>query len=308
MTINTVQKKCPGRRQRIYTGLRRGQEGMALIIVLWLVVLLSVMAAGHARNVHTDTMLASRQLEFAKARAWAEAGVHHAIIELLAQNSAREWPVNGTINTVNIHGHDVGIAIRDATGLVDLNAATADLLAALLGATGTDEAWQQETVDAILDWRDGDNLRHLNGAEDNDYLAAGLVWTARDDAFATIDELKYVLGMRQDIFDKLAPFLTVYSGRSGVNLEYAAPFLVTALTGEYVEPAEQVLSGAGQTGASTGTGGARNATYHVYVNAPGAAGVVASIEVVVRISATSDYPFTILDWREPMRPQFPTGG
>ena len=294
--------------QRICTGFGRGQEGMALIIVLWLVVLLSVMAAGHARNAHTDTMLASRQLQFAKARALAEAGVQHAIIELLAHKRTYEWPVNGTVNTVSIIWHDVGIAIRNATGLVDLNGATADLLASLLAATVTEEERQQEIVDAILDWRDKDNLRHLNGAEDNDYLATGLVWTARDGAFATIDELKNVLGMRQDIFDRLAPFITVHSGHSGVNLEYAPPFLISALTGEYIEPAETGLSGVGQNGGGTATGGARNGTYHVYVNAPGAAGVAATVEVVVEISSTSDQPYTILDWREPMRPQLPAGG
>ena len=32
-------------------------------IPLWLVVLLSVMAAGHSRNVHTDTTLAARQVQ-----------------------------------------------------------------------------------------------------------------------------------------------------------------------------------------------------------------------------------------------------
>jgi general secretion pathway protein K len=282
---------------------------MALIIVLWLIVLLGVMAAGHARNVHTETLLASRQLESARARALAEAGVQHAIIELLARNSVREWPINGTITTVNIDGHEVSIAVRDATGLIDLNAASADLLAAAFAATGGEEGWRQDIVDAILDWRDGDSLRHLNGVEDDDYRAAGLAWTARDGAFTSIDELRYVLGMRQEIFDKLAPFLTVHSGRPGLNLEYAPPFLIKALTGEYVEPAESALpDDAVQSGTIRQVGGARNGTYHVYVHAAGAAGVVASLEAVVRIAATSDSPYTILSWREPMRPQFPTGG
>lgn len=294
------------RQQRICAAMRRGHEGMALVIVLWLIVLLSVMAAGHARNVHTETMLASRQIEFAKSRALAEAGAQLAIIELLAPNRVQAWPVNGTIITVNIDGRDIGVAVRDATGLVDLNAASADLLAAAFATTGIDEAWRHKIVDAILDWRDGDNLRHLNGAEDDDYRAAGLGWTARDAAFASIDELRYVLGMRQEIFDKLTPFLTVHSGRSAVNLEYAPPFLVAALTGEHLDSAAPPAPSDAETVQTAGrTGGARNGTYHVYVNAPGAAGVTATLELVVRISAASEHPFTILDWREPMRPRFP---
>jgi general secretion pathway protein K len=54
--------------------MSRRQDGMALIVVLWLVVLLSIMAAGHSRNVHTDSTLAARQVQAAKARALAEAG------------------------------------------------------------------------------------------------------------------------------------------------------------------------------------------------------------------------------------------
>jgi len=298
-----------GRQQRTCMTLRRGHEGMALVIVLWLIVLLSVMAAGHARNVHAETMLASRQLAFAKARALAEAGVQHAIIELLAPNRVQAWPINGTNITINIDRHDIGVAVRDATGLVDLNAASADLLAAAFAATGGDEGWRQEIVDAILDWRDGDKLRHLNGAEDDDYLAAGLDWTARDGAFASVDELRYVLGMRQEVFDKLAPFLTVYSGRSAVNLEYAPPFLVAALTGEQLDAVAPPAPSGEKTAPTAGrTTTARNGTYHVYVSAPGAAGVTATLEAVVRISAASEHPFTILDWREPMRPRFPEEG
>ena len=83
-----------------------------------------------------------------------------------------------------------------------------------------------------LDWRDGDDLSHLHGAEDDDYRAAGMPWTARDGAFETIDELKYLLGMPQQVFDRLAPLLTVYSGSSSLDLEFAPPFLVAALAGD----------------------------------------------------------------------------
>ena len=48
--------------------MSRRQNGMALVIVLWLVVLLGIMAAGHSRNAHTETQLSSRQLQSAQAR------------------------------------------------------------------------------------------------------------------------------------------------------------------------------------------------------------------------------------------------
>jgi general secretion pathway protein K len=276
---------------------RRRQDGMALIVVLWLVVLLSIMAAGHSKNVHTDTTLAARQLQSAKARALAEAGINHVILEMLAANSDRKLPVDGSLFNVRIGDDDVTIAIRDATGFVDLNAAKPELLDAALEACGVGESARRDLVDAILDWRDRDDLRRLHGVEDDDYIAAGVAWTSRDDAFEATDELKYLPGMSQSRYDCLAPFVTVHSGRGGLNMEYAPPALVAALTGEVVPVNEEPNDGTAE--------GPRNGTFHIYASASGGATTVAAIEAVVRISRTAKLPFTIVDWREPPRAEFP---
>jgi general secretion pathway protein K len=278
--------------------MQHQQDGMALIVVLWLVVLLSIMAAGHSRNVHTDTTLAARQLQSAQARALAEAGINHVILEMLAADSDRKLPVDGSLFNVRIGEDDVTIAIRDATGFIDLNAAKPELLDAALKACGVSETARPNLVDAILDWRDGDDLAHLHGMEDDDYVAAGVAWTSRDGAFQAIDELKYLPGMSQALYDRLSPFVTVYSGRGGLNLEYAPPTLIAALTGEDVPAVEP-------DGADAGSSGPRNGTFHVYASASGSAGTVAAIEAVVRISRASKVPFTIMDWHEPPRAEFP---
>ena len=276
--------------------MQRRQDGMALIVVLWLVVLLSIMAAGHSKNVHTDTALAARQVQSAKARALAEAGINHVILEMLAADTDRKLPADGSLFNVRIGEEDVTIAIRDATGFIDLNAAKPELLDAALKACGVGETARRDLVDAILDWRDRDDLRRLHGFEDDDYMAAGVAWTPRDGAFEAVDELKYLPGMSQARYDCLAPFVTVHSGRGGLNMEYAPPALITALTGEEV-PAAEADDGS--------TGGPRNGTFHIYASASGSAATVAAIEAVVRISRASKAPFTIVDWREPPRVEFP---
>ena len=288
---------------------RPSEEGMALIVVLWLVVLLSVMAAGHSRNVHADTMLAARQVGLAKARALAEAGAHRAIIDLLGLHDGSPLPVNGTVSGVDVFGQGVNIAIRDATGLVDLNTAGAELLNELLAVAGTEQFLRREIVDAILDWRDGDDLRHLHGAEDDDYIADDVGWTVRDGPFTAVEELKYVKGVNQDLFDRLVPLVTVHSGRPGVNVDYAPEPLASALAGDNLGRSRPLpaIGGPASTRQRTSQG-ARNGTYHVYVTAEGAAHVVASLEVVVRISSSSEEPFTILERREPMRARLSPNG
>jgi general secretion pathway protein K len=277
--------------------MQRRQDGMALIVVLWLVVLLSIMAAGHSKNVHTDTTLAARQVQSAKARALAEAGINHVILEMLAADSDRKLPVDGRLFNVRIGQDDVTIAVRDATGFIDLNTAKPELLDAALKVCGIDETARRDLVDTILDWRDKDDLTRLHGVEDDDYLAAGVAWSSRDDAFEAVDELKYLPGMSQARYDCLAPFVTVASGRGGLNMEYAPPALIAALTGEEIATATPEEGAEG--------GGPRNGTFHVYASASGSTNTVAAIEAVVRISRASKKPFTIVDWREPPRVEFP---
>jgi general secretion pathway protein K len=274
------------------------QDGMALIVVLWLVVLLSVMAAGHSRNVHTDTTLAARQLQSARTRALAEAGINHVILEMLAVDSDRKLPLDGSLFNVRIGDQDVTIAVRDATGFVDLNTANPELLDAALRACDTDATLRRDLVDAILDWRDSDDLTRLHGVEDDNYLATGVAWTSRDAAFESIDELRYLPGMSQALYDRLAPMVTVYSTRGGLNLEYAPPALIAAVSGEEVPAAAADVAGGTASGA-------RNGTFHVYASAAGNAGASVSVEAVIRVSRASKMPFTVLDWREPARVAFP---
>jgi len=281
--------------------MRHRQQGMALIIVLWLIVLLSVMAAGHSRNVHTDTRLASRQVQVAQARGLAEAGINHVILEMLADNSTNEIPIDGTAFAIDVYGTPVTLAVRKANGLVDLNAASSDLLDAVLQACGVEYGRRPALIDAILDWRDGDNLTHLNGIEDKDYLAAGLPWTSRDDAFVSIDELKYLPGVDQGLFERMAPLVTVYSGRGGIDLENAPPILVATLAGEQIGPATQRDGGAGAANRRNRQLG----TFHIYASVAAGSGTVASIEAVVTTSRSAGKPVTIREWREPPRQVLP---
>ena len=60
-------------------------------------------------------------------------------------------------------------------------------------------------MDAIADFRDPDDLRRLNGAEDADYQSAGLKHGAKDGPFKAIEELQQVLGVDHDLYKVARP-------------------------------------------------------------------------------------------------------
>jgi general secretion pathway protein K len=266
---------------------------MALLIALWLVVLLSLLAATHSRTAHSEIRLASQHTAAAEGRALAEAGIHRAILDLLSPDADRHWSVNGTPRAFRLGGRPVLVSIRDATGLVDLNAGSGELIGALVATAGVEEDVRQAIVDAILDWRDADDLTRLSGAEDGDYAAIALPWEARDGAFASVEELRNVMGMNQAVYDAIARYATVYSGRGGVALEFAPARLIGVLTG-------RELPGSGEEDAADGDRPvlSSNAFYHVIARAGVAAVASVSVEAVVEISSGADVPFVVHHWRE----------
>jgi general secretion pathway protein K len=212
-------------------------------------------------------------------------------MELFVDNTDTRWPPDGSARQIRLASGSINITIRDASGLLDLNKADTAQLEAVLDAAGAEEALRLRLVDAILDWRDKDKLRRLHGAEDNDYRHAGLDWGARDGPFASVDELRYVLGMTHELFERLAPYLTVYSARNDVNLNYAPAWLFSALTSREREIPETPPA------ADTQAAG----PFHITAWATSNSGARASVEAVLKIARSGEEPYTILSWREPAR-------
>lgn len=282
------------------------QHGIALVVVLWLVVLITVIGSSHARNSRIETSLAFNHAGTAKARALAEAGINRAIMELFVSDTVIRWPFDGSAQQLQLDSGSVNIAIRDASGLLDLNKAEAAQLEAVLDAAGAEEAARLEMVDAILDWRDKDQLRRLHGAEDNDYRHAGLDWGARDGLFASVDELRYVLGMTHELFARLAPYLTVHSSQRDVKLKYAPPWLFSALTNREAEATENLPDEADESLAGEATQAA--GPFHITAWATSRNGSRASVEAVLSVTRTGEQPYMILSWREPARSRKMTPG
>lgn len=268
------------------------QRGIALVLVLWLLVLLTVIAASHARNIRTETRLAANQVEAARARALAEAAASHTILELLVRDVQERWQADGTVYHLEIDGGTVAVSIHDTSGLIDLNTVDAPMLDKVLAAIGIDEVERAGLVGATLDWRDKDSLKHDNGAEDDDYRLAGIPWGVRDGAFSSVEEYRYVLGMTNPIFEQLAPYLTVHSKHRGVRLEYAPPWLLEVLNDTQGESAVNLPATARNRNAG-------NSAYKISLWATTERNSTTSLDLVVKLNPAAAQGYTILSWRAP---------
>jgi general secretion pathway protein K len=232
------------------------RRGIALLAVLGALVLLSVIAAAFVTETRTETKLA-------RNAALADAGVQRAVLALLDTRGEGDkdddedeeeddedeedeedeedrapgpaavagWRVDGTVYRWTFAGEEVLISVQDETGRIDLNRAQEELLRGLFESVGVEAEEAGALVDAIADFRDEDDLTRLSGAEDDDYRAAGLAWGAKDARFETVAELQQVLGMTRELYEQVAPLVTVYSKRPGIQPRVAPRGVLLALPG-----------------------------------------------------------------------------
>jgi general secretion pathway protein K len=288
---------------------RAPQGGVALITVLWGTALLIVIVMGLAALVRAQMLTVRQALHSAQARALAEAGVQRALAEITLVPAAQRWRPDGTVHSLQFGEGRVQIALQDVGGLIDLTAAREEIINGMLQGVGVDDAAQASLRDAILDWRDTDNLRRLYGAEDAAYEAAGLDYGAKDRAFDVVEELRQVLGMPADVYRRLEPLVTVYSGRPGINPAWAPAAVLRSLPGltadavsAYLDARTALAPGA-TPGAllgvdpqflSQGSGD----TYRIDAEGFAGGNARAKITATVRVAGTADRLYTVLSWRE----------
>lgn len=206
------------------------QTGMALVLVLWFVALLSILAMGFSRSVRTEIQIAHNLLEDTRDRHLAEAAVHMGIHALL-KSEQDELPsiVSGTSKGFLFDGRQLSYVIHDERGKVDLNLAPDELLLNLLQIAGADDASASGILDAIADWRDDNDLRRLNGAELTEYKEAGLRTVPPNRPFVSIAELQQVIGIDTELYSKLRPNITVHGFNEQINPQSAPREVLQAL-------------------------------------------------------------------------------
>lgn len=266
------------------------QRGIALVIVLCLVLLMSVLAVSHSRNAHIETMLAARQVETTAARFVAESAINLAILELLHAD-ARDMPhPDGRLRELRLEDRDIILSVRGASGLVDINKAAEPLLKSVFAAAGAADDYASALAAAVVDWRDTDDLRHMDGAEIDDYVSAGMPWRPSNRPFSTVDELRFVLGVTPAIFREASPYLTVHSPGPTLDLDLAPDFLILAVTGSRLAVNE-----------ASNTARVRTGAYHINAAVRGSGSVLVSCEAVVLVTGSAEVPYSILEWRETSR-------
>ncbi len=220
------------------------QKGIALVLVLWVIVLLSVIAGAMSTVQRTGVAMTSNIRQEREGRALVSAGLNFMMLMLERRTRSPEdnpWPVDGRLHPWMFAGKTVWIGAMPEDARFDLNQMNEQMLQSLLESFGLEEEQALAVRDAILDWRDPDNATHARGAEDRDYRALGRPIGARDGVFLSIEELQQVAGITPALYKKLAGALTVDARQRTVNPAFASREVLLAIPGVTPVQVDQYL-------------------------------------------------------------------
>jgi general secretion pathway protein K len=283
----------------------RHQRGFALVLVLWLVALLTIVAASFATHSKVETRLTGNAIDALRSRLLAQSGLNRAIIELMVSDPAQRWQTDGKVYQVETAQGSLSLLIRNSSGLLDLNRSSRDQLVRLFALIAEDVQEREALADRLSDWRDSDDMRHLNGAEDADYRSAGYRHTTAGRDLVSIDELAYVMGFDAAKVERLRPYVTLYSKLENVDYRNAPPELVALLkggreSGEILSGiADHIDSGLADLEMTEADGqAAATSVYRVRVEAASAHGASTQLLVDVDLRNRGGSLYSIRSWHD----------
>lgn len=206
------------------------QRGVALILVLWVLSILTLMAGSFTLTMRRETAGLSHTKENAQALAQAKSGLTLAQAMLLHEDETKRWRVDGSIYEIESDTATTRIRITSEFGKIDINSATAQLLHHVLQFAPLEIQAQQELENAILDWRDEDETTRPFGAEKPEYKAAKLSYAPRNKPFRSFEELQMLKGMNANVFAWMQKIFTIYAaGQTEVEVNTSSREVLNVL-------------------------------------------------------------------------------
>jgi general secretion pathway protein K len=190
--------------------IRHNSDGIALIMVMCAIVVLSILAAAFAYSIKVETRLAQNADSEEQLLWLGTSGVQRACW-ILSQHPPGEsydslnqkWAggsgslgeSNSVLSAVSLDNYPVGdgtvsIKIIDLERKVNINTATATTIQQALTLMGVDANDISVVSDSILDWIDSDDLPRVAGAKSDYYQGLPLPYYAKN---APIDDMSELL-------------------------------------------------------------------------------------------------------------------
>ncbi len=217
-------------RSRAEPALQGGdtREGFALLAVLWTLTAITMLTGAAMAVARVGSTTTRNRVLLARA-AWAREACGEILQARWASPTARPTP---SLDTVDLgRGTWCTAALEDPSVKLNLNLADRAALVTVLQAVVRRSAPVDSLVDALLDWRDPDQVPRPFGDESSGN---------RNGPLADVWELCYVRGYTDSLVRSLARILTT-RGTGAINVNAAPPEVLATLPGMTEEAIGMVI-------------------------------------------------------------------
>jgi hypothetical protein len=187
------------------------QKGAVLVLVLWVLTILGLVAGFYASEAKVRRNLGSQALESLRTREEVKALLCILATRLATPDMKPEdaWEKglfvpDGLPHRIFLNQTAIDFILEDERGKIDLNKAPDEdirlVLRGMLELQGEPPAMADRLLNAILDWKDSDNLPREGGAEDETYEQRRPAYVAANGPFKSVEELLLVEGVTYEMF------------------------------------------------------------------------------------------------------------
>lgn len=202
------------------------QKGYILVLNL-AVLALMLLGASYVGQRVSDAVRLAKVEERAVDANYALESARAKMLLMLATTPRYTQGLGVAPYTIALDGSEymltdsVAVSLQDVRGLVSVNGTNLngfgrERIERLLGTWGVDDTRASAMVDALLDYRDADDLRRLNGAERSEYRQAGSESSLRNGDLLSVSELQRVFGWKDAseiwVQDSIVDHVSVQTG------------------------------------------------------------------------------------------------
>lgn len=220
---------------QICSRARPQEQGIALLLVIWALALLSAIAMTVTSDGRSVRRVAYNLERAAQDRALVEGGIRWGIAQLLDGQPQRQLPLDGRAQIIQIGTVKVAVAIEAETGKFDLNTSPAVVLENLLLQAGAAAVEARRVAAAV------ETYRKINRTEPG---------KPRQPAFLETLDLRRVTSLEEDLYRQILPSITVYSGIARLDPAVAPKQVLLAVPGLTQRKVERMLQARQQPSAT----------------------------------------------------------
>jgi len=218
------------------------QKGIALVVTLLALVLITAMVVEFSYGVYTGTNNLYNWRDSQRLSIMAKSGINVSAKILSEKLNGETYSYPGSMelpveNSFEDFNGTIVVRIEDETSKFNVNSLVSSgevfngtaykSFQKLLKILSLDE----KIADRVIDWIDKDNVAKLPDSEQN----------AKNSALLSVDELLLINGISKEDYDKLLPYVTVYGTRDNlfININGAEKPVLQCLSDEINEELAQ---------------------------------------------------------------------